>query len=174
MDGGHRQEWRMPGQLVTGSFGTRNDGAAALSALLRHGFQAEDISIVLSARARQKAVALRTSAATTTDLDAFVASASEAIAGVYATGPLTIALRDAAAGRAAGLLDGLMRVGMSEREARRVCRTVAKGGILVAVRTTREGSPVARDIFGHAPGAGGALEGRARGPEPPSVAQSDD
>jgi hypothetical protein len=138
-------------KLVTGLFKTRVAAEAAVDAILRRGYQSDDISVLMSDSTKTKEFALqtRTHAAdgagiggaiggTVGAVLAAIAAIGTSIAipgiGIFVAGPIAAALAGAGAGGATGgLIGALIGVGIPEHRAKVYETGVRGGGILLGV-----------------------------------------
>jgi len=150
--------------LVTGIFSSRAAADHAAEELMKSGFSAEDISLLMSETTQGREFAIKPSnkapegAATGATIGGvigaiaggLVAVGTLAIPGLalVAAGPLVRAHGGLGAGAAAGGITGaLVGLGMPEHEAKFYGDEVRRGGILVGVFVHDDRARLARDIM---------------------------
>jgi hypothetical protein len=150
--------------LVTGIFTSRSSADHATEELMKSGFSAEDISLLMSetTKGREFEVKSGTKAPEGVAAGATIGGVLGAIAGglaavgslaipglaLVAAGPVIGALTGLGAGAAAGGLTGaLVGLGIPEHEAKFYDNELREGGILVGVYAHSDRARLARDIL---------------------------
>lgn len=151
-------------KLVTGIFSSRASADHAAEELMKSGFSAEDISILMSETTRGREFAIRTAtkapegAATGATVGGVLGAVAAGLValgtlavpgvGLVAAGPVVAALSGLGAGAAAGgLVGGLVGLGIPEHEAKFYDEEIRKGGILVGVYAHGDRVKLAREIL---------------------------
>ncbi len=150
---------------VVGGFKTTPGASNAAERLVAEGFDRNRISIVLNEDARQQFITVKdgrkglegaavggaAGGIAGAVLLGLAGAASVVIpaAGLAVAGPLIAAFAGGGAGASAGgVIGGLIGLGVSEHEAKLYEKTLAEGGVLVAVRvTSKEDAKRARNIL---------------------------
>jgi hypothetical protein len=143
-------------KLVTGLLENRAAAQAAVDAILRNGYRAEDISVVMSDATRAQHFALETGTkaaeaagiggavggAVGATIAAIIAVGSNIVVpglGLVVAGPIAAALAGFGAGSAAGgLIGALVGTGIPEHRARAYETGLKSGGILIGVEARTE------------------------------------
>lgn len=150
--------------LVTGLFSSRASAEQATEELMKAGFSADDISILMSEGTQGREFALKqaTKAPEGATTGATIGGVLGAIAGglaavgtlaipglaLVAAGPIVAALTGLGAGAAAGgLTGGLIGLGIPEHEAKFYKEELGRGGILVGVYAHKDRVKLAREIL---------------------------
>ena len=150
--------------LVTGVFASRSAAEHATEELMKAGFAAEDISLLMSETTKGREFGLKEStkapegAATGATIGGVLGAVAGGLAAVgslaipglalVAAGPLIGALTGLGAGAAAGGLAGaLVGLGIPEHEAKFYDNELRQGGILLGVYSHSDRARLARDIL---------------------------
>jgi hypothetical protein len=150
--------------LITGVFSSRASAEYGAEELMKAGFSADDISLLMSetTQGREFAVTSSTKAPEGAATGATIGGVLGAIAGglaavgslaipglaLVAAGPVVAALTGLGAGAAAGGLTGaLIGFGIPEHEAKFFKEEIDKGGILVGVYAHDDRAKLAREIL---------------------------
>ena len=150
--------------LVTGIFSSRAIAETAAEELMKSGFSAEDISLLMSesTRGREFAVKSSTKAPEGAVAGARIGGVVGAIAGglaaagsltipglaLVAAGPVVGAITGLGAGAATGgLVGALVGLGIPEHEAKFYDEELRHGGILIGVYAHDDRARLARDIL---------------------------
>lgn len=150
--------------LVTGIFTSRQAAEQAADELMKSGFAADDISILMSESTQGREFALKKStkapegAATGATIGGVLGAVAAGLAAVgtlaipglalVAAGPVVAALSGLGAGAATGGLAGaLIGLGIPEHEAKFYDQEIGQGGILVGVYAHKDRVKLARDVL---------------------------
>lgn len=150
--------------LVTGIYASRVAAELASEELMKAGFPAEDISILMSETTQGREFAVRKGtkapegAAAGATIGGVLGAVAAGLAAVgtltipglslVAAGPLVAALSGLGAGAATGGLTGaLIGLGVAEHEAKFLHKEVEHGGILLGVYTHDDRVKMAREIL---------------------------
>jgi hypothetical protein len=150
--------------LITGMFNSRDKAEQASEELMKAGFSAEDISILMSetTQGREFGIKKATKAPEGAVAGAAIGGVLGAIAAglaavgtiavpglaLVAAGPIVAALSGLGAGAATGGLTGaLIGLGMPEHEAKFMNEEIERGGILVGVYSHKDRVQLAREIL---------------------------
>jgi hypothetical protein len=150
--------------LVTGVFNSRASAERAAEELMKAGFSAEDISILMSegTQGREFVIKQGTKAPEGAAAGATIGGVLGAIAAglaalgtlaipglnVVAAGPIVAALTGLGAGAATGGITGaLIGLGIPENEAKFYHEEIQQGGILVGVYAHKDRIKLAREIL---------------------------
>ena len=151
-------------KLVTGVFNSRDVAEQATEELMKAGFAAEDISILMSETTQGREFAVKEStkapegAATGATIGGVLGAIAVGLAAIgtlaipgvnlMAAGPIVAALTGLGAGAATGGIAGaLIGLGIPEHEAKFYHEEIEQGGILVGVYAHKDRVGLAREIL---------------------------
>ena len=150
--------------LITGIFSSRGSAEHASEELMKAGFAAEDISVLMSETTQgrefgvKRATKAPEGAATGATIGGVLGAIAASLAAIgtlaipglnlVAAGPVVAALTGLGAGAATGGLTGaLVGLGIPEHEAKFYHKEISEGGILVGVYAHQDRVKLAREIL---------------------------